>query len=115
MFGIGKRTYDSSITTIYVFLFILLVNQFFIVNSFRPMYHDINENELDDARRAVIRQLAHKNSIYPEKSLFGDNDLQSLAKPRFERRFCCMSPLLSGRKRSIQDLTKKKQIKNQQT
>ncbi|CAF2811271.1 unnamed protein product [Rotaria sp. Silwood2] len=94
MFGIGKRTYDSSMTTIYVFLFILLVNQFFIVNSFRPMYHDTNE---------------------VEKSLFGDNDLQSLAKPRFERRFCCMSPLLSGRKRSIQDLTKKKQIKNQQT
>ncbi|CAF3371552.1 unnamed protein product [Rotaria sp. Silwood1] len=49
-----------------------------------------------------------------EKSLFDDNDLQLFVKPRIERRFCCMSPLLSGRKRSIRDLTKK-QIESQQT
>ncbi|CAF0795672.1 unnamed protein product [Rotaria sp. Silwood1] len=114
MFGIGKRTYDSSMTTIYVFLFILLINQFLIVNSFRLMYHNIDEYEPNDATRAVMRRLAHENSAYPEKSLFDDNDLQLFVKPRIERRFCCMSPLLSGRKRSIRDLTKK-QIESQQT
>ncbi|CAF1513290.1 unnamed protein product [Rotaria magnacalcarata] len=113
MFGIGKQTYNSSMTSIYLFLFILLVNQLLIVNSFRLMHHDSNENEQDEARRATFGQSEFGNAAFSDKSLLHGNNLQSLIKPKFERRFCCMSPLLSGRKRSIRDLTKK-QIEGQQ-
>ncbi|CAF3298853.1 unnamed protein product [Rotaria socialis] len=113
MFGIGKHAYNSSTTSIYLFLFILLVNQLLIVNSFRLMYHDSTENEPDEARRATFGQSEFENVAFLDKSLLHANNLQPLIKPKFERRFCCMSPLLSGRKRSIRDLTKK-QIERQQ-
>jgi len=99
--------------TIYLFLFILVVNQFLIVHSFRLMHNDIDQNEPDDARRAAIRRLAFENFAIPEDSSSPDNGLQFLAKPTVQRRFCCMSPL-SGRKRSIRDLSRK-QIKIQHT
>ncbi|CAF0833415.1 unnamed protein product [Rotaria sordida] len=107
MFGIGKRTYNSSVTIIYAFLFILLINQFLIVNSFRFMSHDFDEYEPNDVKRVVNPPLVYEDIAYPKKSSFNDYDFPLFVEPKVERRFCCMSPLLSGRKRSIRDLTKK--------
>lgn len=43
MFGIGKKSsFNSSMTTIYVFLF-LVINQFLIVHSFRLMSNDVDQ------------------------------------------------------------------------
>jgi len=43
MFGIGKKNINSSMTTIYLFLFILIINQFLIVRSFRLMSSELEQ------------------------------------------------------------------------
>jgi len=43
MFGIGKRSINSSMTNIYLFLFILIINQFLTIHSFRLMSNDLEQ------------------------------------------------------------------------
>jgi len=108
MFGIGKKSsFNSSMTTMYLFLFILVVNQFLTIHSFRLMSNDVDQ---DDARRAIDRRFTFDNFAVPDASSSPDDDVQFLMKRTPQRRFCCMHPL-SGRKRSVRDLAKKKQLK----
>jgi hypothetical protein len=43
MFGIGKASFNSPMTAVYLFLFILIINQFLIVHSFRLMSNDLDQ------------------------------------------------------------------------
>ena len=42
MLGLGKRTFNTSMTTICLCLFILLINQLLLVRSFRLSTSDID-------------------------------------------------------------------------
>ncbi|CAF0905598.1 unnamed protein product [Adineta ricciae] len=112
MFGIRKQQTSSSMTIFYLFVLLLILNQFLFVRSFRLMNDDFNQNEDDDVRRALLRQLALENFVSPvEDALYNEKVVALPVESTVQRRFCCMSPL-SGRKRSIRDLTRQ-QMANQ--
>lgn len=46
MLGIGKKSIHSSMGTVYLFLFILIVNQFLIAHSFRLMHDDTDQVQI---------------------------------------------------------------------
>jgi len=94
----------------YLFLFILITNQFFFIHSVVFVHNDQDQNQLENSRYNAIRQLVAKYVTIPDDSSYDDNDLQSF-KPTVQRRFCCMSPL-SGRKRFVRDLARKRQLSN---
>ncbi|CAF1162254.1 unnamed protein product [Adineta steineri] len=76
------------------------------------MQDDFDQYEQDDKRRAVMGRLAFENFAVPEDVVFSDNELQVPVESTKQRRFCCMNPL-SGRKRSVRDLTRKQLEKKQ--
>ncbi|UJR15713.1 hypothetical protein I4U23_002648 [Adineta vaga] len=112
MFGIGKQNINSSSMTIfYLFVFLFVLNQFLSVHSFRLMHDDIDQQGTDDIRRALLRQMFFENYASPlEDASFNNQAIAIPVESSVQRRFCCMSPL-SGRKRSIRDLTRQ-QIAN---
>ncbi len=64
MFGLGKKQINSSMTTIYLCLFILLINQFVIVRSFR-----LSSSDLDQVEQIIF---IFKNSTEKEKTKSND-------------------------------------------
>ncbi|CAF0905579.1 unnamed protein product [Adineta ricciae] len=73
MFGIRKQQTSSSMTIFYLFVLLLILNQFLFVRSFRLMNDDFNQNEDDDVRRALLRQLALENFVSPvEDALYNE-------------------------------------------
>jgi len=109
MFGTGRKNISSSMTPVYLFLFILIANQFLFIHSLVLIHYDQDQNQLENSQQNAIRQLVVKYLNTPEDSSSDDNDLQ--LEPTVQRRFCCMNPL-SGRKRFIRDLARKQQLSN---
>ncbi|CAF0868302.1 unnamed protein product [Adineta ricciae] len=107
MFGIRKQQTSSSMTIFfYLFVLLLILNQFLFVRSFRLMNDDFDQDDDDDVRRALRRLLTLENFVSPvEDALYNEQVVALPAESTVQRRFCCMSPL-SGRKRSIRDLTR---------
>ncbi|CAF3168194.1 unnamed protein product [Rotaria socialis] len=118
MFGIGTKTFDSSMPSVYLLIFIMIANKFIFVHCFVNTDNDEYQNQLEKLQQDAIKQLVLKYVTNPdrsfslsEKSRSDDDYLQSPSTPTIRRRFCCMNPL-GSRKRSVRNLLRKQQLSN---
>ncbi|CAF2136114.1 unnamed protein product [Rotaria magnacalcarata] len=111
MFGIRTKLVDSSMTSVYLLLFIMIANKFILMHCFVNTDNDEYQNQLGKLQQDTIEQLVVKYLTNPEIYLTDDNNLQSPSTPAIRRRFCCMNPL-GSRKRSVRNLLRKQQLLN---